>query len=62
MKNNQAIASSQYAINSNGTATLIISKAGISDSGKYNCKGENIYGVIYTSEAKVTIFCKLFDK
>lgn len=57
-KNNQTIISSQFVSNLNGTSTLIIDNALVSDTAKYNCRGENIYGIIYTSEAKVTILCK----
>ena len=61
LKNNQTIASSHYTTYSNGTSTIIINSVRVSDSGKYNCKGENSYGVIYTSTTNVTILCKLID-
>ena len=61
LKDNQTVDSSKYTTTSIGMSelsNLTLVNVTISDGGKYQCKGENAAGIIYTSEADLIIHCK----
>ena len=63
LKDNLTVDSSKYTTTSIGISelsNLTLVNVTISDDGKYQCKGENAAGSIYTSEADIVIHCK-FD-
>ena len=60
IKNNNPVDISKYSVNLSGLSVLTLYNVTLSDEGIYKCKGENIAGIIYSSDATVYIYCKLY--